>query len=259
LDRRITINDQLTAAIGEHFASLEDPRVGRTKRYQLFDIIVIALCAIICGADDWVAVALFGNAKLAWLSTFLDKSNEITALPILLRVLELAGCVVTIDALGCQTEIAQAIVERDADYVLAVKENQGQLYEDITGLFAAAQEVHFKDVPHDADKTTDKDHGRMELRQCWTIRDTTLVDYLRNRAGWRNLRTIIKVVAERRANSETTHEVRYFISSLDGDARRMRNAVRGHWVSKTRCTGCSTSPSMKITSDYARTMARRTW
>ena len=307
------MNNQPTASITEHFGSLEDPRIERTKLHQLLDILVIAICAVICGADDWVEVALFGNAKLAWLRTFLDlpngipshdtfgrvfgrlnpeqfqqcflawiqavselthgqviaidgkvlrgscdrvlgkagidmvsawatanhlvlgqvkvddKSNEITAIPKLLQVLEIAGCIVTIDALGCQTEIAQAIVARDADYVLAVKENQGHLYEDVKGLFDAAQEVHFKDVPHAYDKTTDKDHGRMELRQCWTISDATLVDYLRNRAGWCNLRTIVKVVTERRANGETTREVRYFISSLDGDAQRMLNAVRGHW------------------------------
>jgi len=114
-------------------------------------------------------------------------------------------------------------------YVLAVKENQGHLYEDIKGLFDAAQEVHFKDVPYDYDQTTDKDHGRLELRQCWTIAEAALVDYLRNRAGWRNLRTIVKVVAERQVNGETTRAARYFISSLDGDARRMLNAVRGHW------------------------------
>jgi predicted transposase YbfD/YdcC len=136
---------------------------------------------------------------------------------------------VTIDAIGCQTEIAQAIADRDADYVLAVKENQGHLYEDITGLFAAAQEVNFKDVPHDYYKTTDKAHGRLEIRQCWTIADTTLVNYLRNRAAWRNLRTIVKVVAERRVNGETTIETRYFISSLGGNARRTLQAVRSHW------------------------------
>jgi predicted transposase YbfD/YdcC len=307
------MSNQPTASIIEHFASLEDPRIERTQLHQLLDIIVIAICAVICGADDGVEVEVFGNAKLAWLSTFLelpngipshdtfgrvfarlnaeqfqqcflawilavrevthgqvialdgkvlrgscervlgkagidmvsawatanhlvlgqgkvdDKSNEITAIPKLLHVLEIAGCIVTLDALGCQTEIAQAIVERDADYVLAVKENQGHLYEDVKGLFDAAQEVHFRDVPHDYDKTTDKDHGRMEIRQCWTISDTALIDYLRHRAGWPNLRTIVQVVAERQVNGETTHEARYFISGLDGDAERLLNAVRSHW------------------------------
>lgn len=307
------MNDEPTASISDHFASLADPRIERTKLHQLLDIIVIAICAIICGADDWVEVELFGNAKLAWLKTFLalpngipshdtfgrvfarlnaeqfqqcflewiqavsevtrgqviaidgkvlrgscnrllgkagidmvsawatanrlvlgqvkvdDKSNEITAIPKLLHVLEIAGCIVTIDAIGCQLDIAQAIVDQDADYVLVVKKNQGHLYEDIQGLFDAAQEAKFKDVPHDYHKTTDKAHGRLEIRECWTIADAALVSYLRNRAGWRNLRTIVKVVAERRMNGETTIETRYFISSLDGDARHMLKVVRGHW------------------------------
>jgi predicted transposase YbfD/YdcC len=307
------MNDEPTAAITHHFASLEDPRIDRTKRHQLLDILIIAICASICGADDWVEVELFGNAKLAWLRTFLelphgipshdtfgrvfarlnaeqfqqcflawiqavsevtrgqvialdgkvlrgscnrllgqagiamvsawatanhlvlgqvkvdDKSNEITAIPKLLQVLEIAGCIVTIDAIGCQLDIAQAIVDQDADYVLVVKKNQGHLYEDIQALFEAAHEVHFQDVPHDYHKTTDKAHGRLEIRQCWTISDGALVNYLRNRAGWRNLRTIVKVVAERRINGETTRETRYFISSLDGDARRLLQAIRGHW------------------------------
>jgi predicted transposase YbfD/YdcC len=307
------MHDEPTASLSEHFADLEDPRIDRTKLHQLLDIIVIAICAIICGADDWVEVELFGNAKLAWLRTFLelpngipshdtfgrvfarlnaeqfqacflgwiqavsavtrgqviaidgkvlrgscnrllgkagidmvsawatanhlvlgqvkvdDKSNEITAIPKLLQVLEIAGCIVTIDAIGCQTEIAQAIVERDADYVLVVKANQGHLYEDIQALFDGAQEVHFKDVPHDYHKTTDKEHGRLEIRQCWTISDAALVNYLRHRAGWRNLRTIVKVVAERRSNGETTRTARYFITSLDADAERILKAVRSHW------------------------------
>ncbi len=105
-----------------------------------------------------------------------DKSNEITAIPKLLQVLEIAGCIVTIDAIGCQLEIAEAIIDLDADYVLAVKENQGHLYQDIQGLFDAAQEVNFQDVPHDYAKTTDKGHGRLEIRQCWTISDAALVN-----------------------------------------------------------------------------------
>jgi predicted transposase YbfD/YdcC len=307
------MNEEPAASIRHHFASLEDPRIERTKLHQLLDIIVIAMCAILCGADDWVEVELFGNAKLAWLKTFLelpngipshdtfgrvfarldaeqfqqcfltwiqavsevtrgqviaidgkvlrgscqrllgkagidlvsawatanhlvlgqvkvdDKSNEITAIPKLLQVLEIAGCIVTIDAIGCQTEIAQTIVALDADYVLAVKANQGHLYEDIQGLFEAAQEVNFQDVPHDYHKTTDKGHGRLEIRECWTIADRALVSYVRNQNDWRNLRTLVQVIAERRVNGATTREARYFISSLDGDARRMLQAVRGHW------------------------------
>jgi len=307
------MNNKPGSSITDHFGRLEDPRIERTRLHELMDIIVIAICAIICGADDWTEVELFGNAKLSWLRTFLelpngvpshdtfgrvfarlnpeqfqqcflewvqavsavtggqviaidgkvlrgscdgvlgkagiamvsawatanhlvlgqvkvdDKSNEITAIPKLLSLLEIAGCIVTIDAMGCQTEIAQAIVDLDADYVLAVKENQGHLYEDVKGLFDAAQELNFKDVPHGYCKTTDKGHGRLEIRQCWTLSDAALVSYLRNRDGWRNLRTIVKVVAERRVHGETSRQERYFISSLDGDARRMLRAVRGHW------------------------------
>ena len=307
------MNHKPGSSITDHFGRLEDPRIERTRLHELMDIIVIAICAIICGADDWTEVELFGNAKLSWLRTFLelpngvpshdtfgrvfarlnpeqfqqcflewvqavsavtggqviaidgkvlrgscdgvlgkagiamvsawatanhlvlgqvqvdDKSNEITAIPKLLQVLEIAGCIVTIDAIGCQTAITQAIVEQDADYVLVVKKNQGHLYEDIHALFEGAQEVNFQDVPYDYHKTTDKAHGRLEIRQCWTISDGRLVSYLRNQAGWRNLHTIVKVVAERRLPGETTIETRYFISSLDGDARRMLTALRSHW------------------------------
>jgi predicted transposase YbfD/YdcC len=301
------------ASIIEYFARLEDPRIARTRRHQLLDILVIAILAVICGADNWVEVALFGQAKLPWLKTFLDlpngipshdtfgrvfarlkaeqfqqcflawigalseltqgqvvaidgkvlrgsaeralgragidmvsawatanhlvlgqvkvadKSNEITAIPKLLRVLEVAGCIVTIDAIGCQTEIAQAIVDAGADYLLAVKENQGHLYEDIKGLFDAAAEADFHDVPHDYQQTTDKGHGRLEIRRCWTLSEAGLVDYLRNRAGWAKLHTIVKVLAERRVNGETTRQERYYISSLPGHASRLLAARRGHW------------------------------
>jgi predicted transposase YbfD/YdcC len=98
-----------------------------------------------------------------------EESNEITAISKLLHMLELAGCIVTIDAIGCQREIAEAIVEREADYVLAVKKDQGHLYEAAKGLFDVAEEVAFKDVPHDYCQTTDKGPGRIEIRQCWTI------------------------------------------------------------------------------------------
>ncbi|MEM4724004.1 MAG: ISAs1 family transposase [Candidatus Hadarchaeum sp.] len=135
--------------------------------------------------------------------------------------------------MGCQTEIAQVIVERGADYVLAVKENQGHLYEDIDALFQAAQAVNFCEVPHDYTRTIDKGHGRLEIRQCWTISDPQLLAYLRNRAAWPKLCTIVKVVAERRINGQSTIEVRYFISSLEGSARRLLKVVRSHWGIET--------------------------
>ena len=100
-----------------------------------------------------------------------DKSNEISALPELLQVLALEGCIVTIDAMGCQTEIAETIIQRGADYVLALKENQGKLHEDVKDLFTGADEVAFREVPHDYTRQVTKDHGRLEIRECWVLSD----------------------------------------------------------------------------------------
>ena len=236
-------------SILDHFADLDDPRVERTRRHKLVDIIAIAICAIICGADSWVHVELFGRSKLEWFQTFLElpggfppmtpsamslpvwtqsssrvaswpgpkpslsccpvrwspltarrpegpttgrgskramhlvsawatrntltlgqvrteeKSNEITAIPQLLNLLDLQGCIVTIDAMGCQREIAQQIVDRGADYLLAVKENQGQLHEGIRDLFAGAEALGFDGVPYDYSQTVNKGHGRVERRE----------------------------------------------------------------------------------------------
>lgn len=299
--------------ITKHFAALPDPRIDRTKLHSLEAILVIAICAIICGADDWVAVAAWGNAKRKWLEKFLDlpngipshdtfgrvfariapqqfqkcflswiraiakrthrqivsvdgkklrrshdrtrgkdaiamvsawatanrlvlgqrkvhhKSNEITAIPQLLGLLELAGCIVTIDAIGCQTKIADAIVQQNADYLLAVKENQGQLYQDIQDLFAGCDEVKFREVPHDYHKTIDKDHGRIEIRECWTLSDPEFLDYLRQRDTWKNLQTVIMLRAERRIGKKSSRETRYYISSLENNAKLALQAVRQHW------------------------------
>jgi predicted transposase YbfD/YdcC len=237
-----------TAVIVEHFSELEDPR-DDNKRHRLLDIVIIAICAAICGADSWEDVELFGEAKYDWFKGFLelphgipphdtfgrvfalldaerfqacfvdwiqavdqltkgqvvavdgktlrrshdrgqgkgaihmvsawasenglvlgqtkvdDKSNEITAIPQLLDLLEVAGCIVTIDAIGCQTKIVEKIIEKQADYVLPVKENQGKLYETLQQLFD--NPVEMKWVPCDHHKTVDKDHGRIEIRECW--------------------------------------------------------------------------------------------
>ena len=107
-----------------------------------------------------------------WASPGLEeKSNEITAIPKLLQLLELAGCIVTIDAMGCQKEIAREIIEAQADYLLALKENQGRLYEDVRDLFEGAQAFDFAGVPYDFARTVNKNHGRLETRQCWVITD----------------------------------------------------------------------------------------
>ena len=299
--------------ISEHFADLEDPRIDRTKLHQLLDIIVIAVCAVICGADTWVAVEEFGNAKIGWFRTFLElpngipshdtfgrvfalldpgqfqrrfvswieaisqmsegvlvlldgktlrgshdstlgkaaihmvsawasanrlvlgqlkvdeKSNEITAIPELLRLLTLEGCIVTIDAMGCQSGIAGVIVDEGADYVLALKGNQGTLHRDVQDLFAYAQETDFKDIAHDSHQTVEKAHGRIEIRRYWTLSEREFIDYLDPDGAWAGFQSIGMVEAERRMGDETTCETRFYISSLSGNAQELSKAVRAHW------------------------------
>jgi predicted transposase YbfD/YdcC len=159
-----------------------------------------------------------------------EKSNEITAIPKLLGALAISGCIVTIDAMGCQKKIARQIVEQQADYVLAVKENQGNLYEDIKELFAYALEINFEGVTgQDYHKTVNKGHGRIEIRECWTLTDPEFLVYLRNRSAWAGLHTLVMVKAERRIGDKTSCEVRYYISSLPGQAEPVLEAVRSHW------------------------------
>jgi predicted transposase YbfD/YdcC len=301
------------AGLRDHFAPLKDPRVERTKHHHLLDIIVIAVCAVICGADSWVEIEEFGNAKLVWFRTFLDlpngipshdtfgrvfaaldpeqfqqcflawvqaaavvtdaqivaldgktlrrshdrgngkaaihmvsawaaanrlvlgqvkvdeKSNEITALPALLQVLALKGCIVTIDAMGCQTEIVQTIVAQGADYVLALKGNQGTLHREVQELFAHAHTTHFAEVAHDFHETVHKGHGRLEVRRHWPIREAAYLQYLNPQERWVGLQSIGMVEAERQVGETVTRETRYYIASLDGDATRFSEAVRGHW------------------------------
>jgi predicted transposase YbfD/YdcC len=158
-----------------------------------------------------------------------DKSNEIRAIPKLLRVLELTGCLVTIDAIGCQTKIAEAIVQQRGDYLLAVKENQGQLYQDLQDLFAGCEEVHFRQVPHGYARTVNKGHGRIEIRQCWTLSDPEFLDYLPRRHSWKNLRTVVRLRAERRIGMKRSMETRYYITSVENDAKLILRAARRHW------------------------------
>ena len=158
-----------------------------------------------------------------------DKSNEITAIPELLDVLALEGCVVTIDALGCQTEIAEKIVKAQADYVLAVKGNQGTLSEDIDDLFAGFEQAHWQDVSHDYYKSANKDHARLEIRECWVVSEPHYLAYLRRFPDWKDLRSLIKVVSQRQLNGQTTTKTRYFISSLNTTARRCLAICRDHW------------------------------
>ena len=158
-----------------------------------------------------------------------EKSNEITAIPQLLPMLELKGCIVTIDAMGCQKEIAQGILDRGAGYVLALKENQGQLYEDVRDLFQGAAEFGFGGVPHDYATTLNKDHGRIERRECWTISDPSCLEYLSTGQDWPGPRSVVKVVGRRETLAGTTVQPRYYISSLAAPAERLLKVVRTHW------------------------------
>ncbi len=158
-----------------------------------------------------------------------DKSNEITAIPELLNLLVLQGCIVTIDAMGCHSHIADQIIATGADYMLALKGKQGHLLADVTDIFQTAPAVNFKDVMHDHAKTTDKAHGRLEIRRGWTIADPTELRYLRNLKKWPHLRTVLMVQAERRIGPITTTETRYYISSLAASAQRCLEVVRTQW------------------------------
>jgi len=304
------MSQTIDASILTHFASLEDPRDIRGKEHLLLDIITIALCAVISGAEGWEDMAEYGRAKQDWLSKFLslpsgipcadtfgrvfarldpdqmqicfvswvksiskllgaevigidgktlrhsgeqgsskaaihmvsawasanrlvlgqrkvdDKSNEITAIPALLKVLEIAGCIVTIDAMGCQRDIASTIIEGGADYVLALKGNQGGLFEDVQWLFQQAQASKFEDVTHGFAQSIDKGHGRIEIRRCWTL---SQLDYLIQKPLWQGLQTVVLVQSERRCNGQRTTENRFFISSLPSQAALLLNAVRTHW------------------------------
>lgn len=305
--------DVRAGALVACFSELPDPRVDRTKKHDLFDIIVIALCASICAADDWVEVEEFGKAKEPWFRAFLalpngipshdtfgrvfarldseefqrrfmawvqtvaeitkgqviaidgktvrrshdrvlgkqgihmvnvwasetglalgqlkvaEKSNEITAIPELLRLLDVSGCIVTIDAMGCQKEIAREIVAGEADYVLAVKENQGKLYGEVRDLFTGAKAFDYEAVPHESYVTTTKGHGRVERRECRVIADPKTLEYVKERGVWANLRSVAEITSTRRVGEAVTEETRYYISSLPGDAEKVGAAVRSHW------------------------------
>jgi predicted transposase YbfD/YdcC len=297
--------------IADCFADLVDPRVERTKRHRLLGIVTVALCGVVCGAESWVEIEAWGEAKLDWLRAFLDlphgipshdtfgrvfaaldpaqfeaaflgwvqgvatatagevvaidgktargahdrangtgplhlvsawaatnrlvlgqvavdeKSNEITAIPALLDVLALEGCVVTIDAIGCQTAIAAAIVAKGAEYVLALKGNQERLLADVGETFALV--LADPDAPVAASTALDKGHGRIEVRRCWAIDDPAVIAWLDPDGAWPGLRSIAMVEGERRIGATVTRQTRYYLSSLSGNAAAIAAAVRGHW------------------------------
>jgi len=155
-----------------------------------------------------------------------EKSNEITAIPKLLEMLELKGCIVTIDAMGCQKDIAEQIIEQGGDYVLAVKGNQGQLHEAVVDFFKTAEAADFKGVPVDYYEDIDSGHGRIDIRRYWTTSELTT---LPNRTQWAGLTSIAMMESERHIGDTFSLERRYYITSLDSNARQFGNAARGHW------------------------------
>lgn len=297
-------------AIRERFAKLTDPRIERTKRHLLSDMVVIALCAAICGANSWADVERFGKTKLDWLLRFLDlpngvpshdtfgrvfsrldtsefltclhnwlrslglalkekhvaidgktlrrsfdkatgksalhlvsawasdlrislgqvavddKSNEITAVPQLLAVLELTGAVVTLDAMHCQRATTAAIKAKGADYVLTVKDNQPGLHTMIADLFTDYADCDFKVPGMRSCKKSERSHGRNERREYYVI---AAPPELRESQQWTGVKTIGMVYRYRQVGDKTQEEVTYFISSLPPEVKRIARLVRGHW------------------------------
>ncbi len=160
-----------------------------------------------------------------------EKSNEITAIPKLLKLLELKGCIVTIDAMGCQKAIAEQIVSQGGDYVLELKSNQSALYEAVEDFFSVAQANDFAGVNYDFLEEVDKGHGRLEIRRYWITEDLRT---LPNTEQWVGLRSIGMVERRCWINGIETVERRFFIASIPADARRFARAVRGHWGVENR-------------------------
>ena len=144
-------------------------------------------------------------------------------------MLEVKGCVVTVDAMGCQTKIARQVVEQEADYVLALKGNQGRLHLEVQGIFEDAHQRNFQGIIHEHNQTVDGNHGRVEIRDYWTISDPEFIGYLDPQGEWEGLRSIGMVKAQRRWDGKTSIENRYYITSLAGDAAEFGRAVRSHW------------------------------
>lgn len=295
--------------IEHYFENIQDPR-HHNKRHKLIDIIFIAICAVVAGADTYEQIENFGKQRKTWLSKFLklphgipshdtfgrifermipnefqksftywiqsvaeltkgqvvaidgktlrrshdnandkkaihmisawasanqvvlgqlkteDKSNEITAIPNLLKLLDISGCIITIDAMGTQKKIAEAIIAKEADYILALKENHKTLCNDVAMFFEDYKEMKKQGYKFHEDTEVDGGHGRIETRKCVVTSD---IDWLQDKELWKGLRSICMIESTREINGETSHERRFYISSLDSDAQTIGSAVRKHW------------------------------
>ena len=166
---------------------------------------------------------VLGQRKVA------EKSNEITAIPELLRLLEIKGCIVTIDAIGTQVKIAKQIIAAEGDYLLAVKQNQGKLFRDLEMLFSYDQMQGMKDAPYDHDKEVTKGHGRIDVRECWATSHPEYLASVGQANKWTGLRSLVMIIRRRIIDGEETVKTRFYISSLDANAKRILKATRQHW------------------------------
>ncbi len=155
-----------------------------------------------------------------------DKSNEITAIPKLLKLLEIKGCIVTIDAIGCQKKIADEIIDNGADYILALKANQGKLFEQTEHFFNEAEQNNFNHINHETYVTAEKSHGRQEKREYRLVKEINFGDH---KDDWNHLNSIAMVTSTRIIGEKQTIEKRYYISSLSGEIERFAEGVRNHW------------------------------
>src|SRR5260221_9598568 len=158
-----------------------------------------------------------------------EKSNEITAIPELLQLLLLEGCIVTIDAMGTQRAIAAQIIEQKGDYVLALKENQGSLYENVEDTFRLAQHEQFRGIAAHFQQSVEKAHGRLEIRKHWLIDDLEHLSYLNEEGKWKGLQAIGMVQSERRIGEQVEYKTRYYLLSFAGEGQRFASSVRSHW------------------------------
>ena len=165
-----------------------------------------------------------------------EKSNEITAIPQLLKVLEIKGCIVTIDAMGTQKEIAQEITARGGDYVLSLKGNQGNIHQDVQQLFKWAKKINFKDISHETCSTINQDHGRIEIRRYWLLES---VEHLTDAHLWSGLKRVGVIESERKIKGKPPiFERRYYLLSLDGGIERFAHASRSHWGIENQLHWC---------------------
>jgi predicted transposase YbfD/YdcC len=155
-----------------------------------------------------------------------NKSNEITAIPKLLELLDIKGATVTIDAMGCQKKIAKKVIDKEADYVFGLKGNQGTLKTDVELFFEHHRKKGFKKLKHDYCCTVDKDHGRLETRECWITKD---IGWLEGSKQWEGLNSVIMIESTREIGEKISRETRYYISSLSVSAETISNAIREHW------------------------------